>query len=76
MCKNEKRTHGTAATGVPVAHLLASEARQPSTSVHVSSAYGDPSSSFSRTIDRESLAGVNNSLKLRVPIQIDRQIDR
>ena len=34
------------------------------TSVHVSSAYGDPSSCFSRTIDRESLAGVNNSLKI------------
>ena len=28
MCKNEKRTHGTAATGVPVAEMLASEARR------------------------------------------------
>ena len=27
MCKNEKRMHGTAATGVPVAEMLASEAR-------------------------------------------------
>ena len=43
MCKNEKRTHGTAATGVPVAEMLASEARQPRTRGGVSSAYGDPS---------------------------------
>ena len=43
MCKNEKRTHGTAATGVPVAETLASEARHARTSVDVSSAYGDPS---------------------------------
>ena len=28
MRKNEKRTHGTAATGVPVAEMLASEARR------------------------------------------------
>ena len=33
MCKNEKRTHGTAATGVPVAEMLASEARRSRTSV-------------------------------------------
>ena len=33
MCKNEKRTHGTAATGVPVAEMLASEARHTRTSV-------------------------------------------
>ena len=33
MCKNEKRTHGTAATGVPVAEMLASEARHARTSV-------------------------------------------
>ena len=32
MCKNEKRTHGTAATGVPVAEMLASEARRSRTS--------------------------------------------
>ena len=43
MCKNEKRTHGTAATDVLVAEMLASEARQPRTRGHVSSAYGDPS---------------------------------
>ena len=35
MCKNEKRTHGTAATGVPVAEMLASEARRDRTRVHV-----------------------------------------
>ena len=28
MCKNEKRTHGTAATGVPVAEMIAREARR------------------------------------------------
>ena len=27
MCKNEKRTHGTAATGVPVAEMIARETR-------------------------------------------------
>ena len=43
MCKNEKRTHGTAATGVPVAEMLASEARRSRTSGHVNLAYGDPS---------------------------------
>ena len=36
MCKNEKRTHGTAATGVPVAEMLASEARRDRTRGHVS----------------------------------------
>ena len=36
MCENEKRTHGTAATGVPVAEMLASEARRDRTSGHVS----------------------------------------
>ena len=64
MCKNEKRTHGTAAKGVPVAEMLTSEARQPRTSGHVMSAYGDPSLCFSRAIDRESLAGLCNSLKI------------
>ena len=43
MCKNEKRTHGTAATGVPVAEMLASEARHARTRGGVSCAYGDPS---------------------------------
>ena len=43
MCKNEKTTHGTAATGVPVAEMLASEARQPPPGVDVNLAYGDPS---------------------------------
>ena len=63
MCKNEKRTHGTAATGVPVAEMLASEARAARTRVDVRYAYGDPSLCFSRAIDRESLAGLGNSLK-------------
>ena len=35
MCKNEKRTHGTAATDVPVAEMLASEARHPPPTVSV-----------------------------------------
>ena len=35
MCKNEKRTHGTAARSPPVAEMIASEARQPRTSGHV-----------------------------------------
>ena len=43
MCKNEKRTHGTAATGVPVAEMLASEARRDRTRVDAQSAYNDPS---------------------------------
>ena len=50
MCKNEKRTHGTAATGVPVAEMLASEARHDRTRVDAQSmrvdaqsAYNDPS---------------------------------
>ena len=47
MCKNEKRTHGTAATGVPVAEMLASEARHESARGGVRggviSAYNDPS---------------------------------
>ena len=72
--KNEKRTHGTAATGVPVAEMIASEARQPRTR-GPDRARQSPSTSrtetplyaFSRAIDRESLAGLGNSLKsLRV----------
>ena len=35
MSKNEKRTHGTAATDVPVAEMIASEARRARTSGHV-----------------------------------------
>ena len=59
MCKNEKRTHGTAATGVPVAEMLASEARHARMRVDAQSAYNDPSLCFSRAIDRESHAGVS-----------------
>ena len=43
MCKSLRRTHGTAATDVPVAEMLASEARRPRMSVRVDPAYGDPS---------------------------------
>ena len=43
MCKSARRMHGTAATGVPVAEMLASEARRSRAPVHVSRAYGDPS---------------------------------
>ena len=71
MCKIEKRTHGTAARSPPVAHLLASEARRPRTSVHVSARQATsglrtttPLYAFSRAQDRESLAGLGNSLKL------------
>ena len=67
MCKNEKRTRGTAATGVPVAEMLASEARHTlargargGTSVARTTT---PLYAFSRAIDRESLAGLCNSLK-------------
>ena len=42
MCKNEKRTHGAAATGVPVAEMLASEARRDRARGGVKCAYGDP----------------------------------
>ena len=71
MCKNEKRTHGTAATGVPVAEMLASEARHESARGRVRARQGasdarteTPLYAFSRAIDRESLAGLGNSLKL------------
>ena len=65
MCKNEKRTHGTAATGVPVAEMLASEARRDPPTVDVSARQATsaartetPLYAFSRAIDRESLAGL------------------
>ena len=37
MCKNEKRTHGTAATGPPVAEMIASGARHARTRGHAGS---------------------------------------
>ena len=64
MCKSARRTHGTAARSVPVAHLLASEARRDRARVHVNLAAETPLYAFSRAIDRESLAGLCNSLKL------------
>ena len=69
MCKNEKRTHGTAATGVPVAEMLASGARHESArggrqGGALSARTTTPLYAFSRAIDRESLAGLGNSLKL------------
>ena len=67
MCKNEKRTHGTAATGVPVAEMLASEARHDRTRGHA----GARESRVQRPLsipfpgaNRESLAGLGNSLKI------------
>ena len=63
MCKNEKRTHGTAATGVSVAEMLASEARRDRRACTSTSHTETPLYAFSRAIDRESLAGVGNSLK-------------
>ena len=65
MCKNEKRTHGTAATGVPVAEMLASEARRSRTrGVRGGPRLArttTPLYAFSRAIDRESHAGLGNS---------------
>ena len=63
MCKTARRTHGTAARSVPVADLLASEARHTLTSGHVSRARETLLYAFSQAIDRESLAGLGNSLK-------------
>ena len=63
MCKNEKRTHGTAATGVPVAEMLASEARRSPRQATPGVRTATPLTAFSRAIDRESLAGLGNSLK-------------
>ena len=72
MCKNEKRTHGTAATGPPVAEMIASEARHTFTRGPAGARGGarvarteTPLYAFSRAIDRESLAGLGNSLKIR-----------
>ena len=48
----------------PVAEMLASEARHDRTPGGVSSAARTPLYAFSRAIDRESLAGLDNSLKL------------
>ena len=42
MCKSARRTHGTAARSVPVAEMLASEARRSGTSVPALGAYNDP----------------------------------
>ena len=69
MCKSEKRTHGTTARSVPVAEMIASEARRDSRqvpSVPVSSAAETLLYAFSQAIDRESLAGLGNSLKLSI----------
>ena len=70
MYKSARRTHGTAARSVPVADLLASEARRDRTRGHVRAREGTrctrtktPLYAFSRAIDRESLAGLCNSLK-------------
>ena len=63
MCKNEKRTHGTAATGVPVAEMLASEARRDRRACTPDARTTTPLYAFSRAIDRESLAGLGNSSK-------------
>ena len=73
MCKNEKRTHGTAARSPPVAEMLASEARRDRTRGHAGARGGTPAArtttplyAFSRAIDRESHAGLGNSLKIGV----------
>ena len=64
MCKRARRTLGTAEREASVAHLLASEARRDRTRPRVSRAAETPLYAFSRAIDRESLAGLGNSLKL------------
>ena len=68
ICVKERGGRAARCMGsVPVADLLASEARRSRTSGHISSAYGrteTPLYAFSRAIDRESLAGLCNSLKL------------
>ena len=68
--KAARETLDAAARSVPVADLLASEARRPRMSVHVSAREctsvartETPLYAFSRAIDRESLAGLCNSLK-------------
>ena len=68
MWKRARRTPGTAEREASVAHLLASEARRDFARGGRGGARGTrpatPLTAFSRAIDRESLAGLNNSLKL------------
>ena len=70
MCKRARRTPGTAEREASVAHLLASEARHARTRGQAGARGGAPAArtttplyAFSRAIDRESLAGLGNSLK-------------
>ena len=63
MCKILKRTHGAAARSPPVAEIIASEARRPP---HAGASVARTTTlptAFSRSIDRESHAGLGNSLK-------------
>ena len=72
MCKRARRTHGTAARSVPVAQMLASEARRARASGPHEATSGarttTPLTAFSRAIDRESLAGLGYSFKLAPPL--------
>ena len=70
--ESARRTPGTAEREASVAHLLASEARRDRARGHVRARQGTsvartetPLYAFSRAIDRESLAGLGNSLKPR-----------
>ena len=76
ICVKERGGRAARCMGsVPVAEMLASEARQPRTRGHVRCAYGDPSLClFPGDRSRESCGRVNNSLKLysscRAPVQL------
>ena len=68
MCKRARRTPGTAEREAPVAEIIASDARR---SPHAGGRGGMSvarqttlPTAFSRAIDRESHAGLGNSLKL------------
>ena len=64
MCVKERGGRAARCMGsVPVAEMLASEARHAPAPVGVRSAADDPSNSLSRAINRESHAGLSNSLK-------------
>ena len=70
MCKNEKRTHGTAARRPPVAEMIASETRRSRTRGRAWARLGPrcartttPLYAFFRALDGESLAGLCISLK-------------
>ena len=77
MCNPARRTPGTAEREASVAEMLASEARHPLRAGGRGGARFPRTKTllyaFSRAIDRESLAGLGNSLKLLLDVtQTDR----